>query len=58
MRFRKYGAGIRSAAPDPDEDLDLLLGERSRRADEPTKRELREALAQAVRNTAAMQKGK
>lgn len=55
MRFRNRGAGLDNKLARFDagmDDLAALLD--ARRRDEPTKRELREQIAQAVRNTAVL----
>lgn len=55
MRFRNRGGGLDNKLARFDagmDDLAALLD--ARRRDEPTKRELREQIAQAMRNTAAI----
>ncbi|WP_315701314.1 MULTISPECIES: hypothetical protein [unclassified Bradyrhizobium] len=55
MRFRNRGAGLDNKLKRFDSEMDVLAALlHGRRREEPTKRELREQIAQAVRNTAAL----
>lgn len=57
MRFRRgdaFDAKFKRAVAEND---DAGFSARAAAFDEPTKRELREQIAEAVRNTAAMQRG-
>lgn len=55
MRFRRWGAGLDNKLNRFESEMDELAALLdARRREEPTKRELREQIAQAVRNTAVL----
>ncbi|WP_316234990.1 MULTISPECIES: hypothetical protein [unclassified Bradyrhizobium] len=58
MRFRRYGEAFdRKFKRCADEQSEIFRNYRARALSEPTKRELREQITQAVVNTAALNPG-